>query len=354
MRRIAVVIRSLAAGGAEKQAVLLARALAARHDVRLVATRATPCERRHLEALRVAGIPVHFLAGNPASKLARFAAQLARERVEIVLAHLPGDTLLAALAGLRARVPLRFGGLRNSQMPARKWRTLRWLHAHALTGTISNSYAARDAFAARGFEPARLHVIPNGIELPASPPPPRGANGMVEIVSVARLVPQKDLLTALAAMERLRAMGGPRFRFTIVGRGPEERRVLDATRDRGLAGCVRLLTDPDAAPAACATADIHLSTSRFEGLSNAVMEAMALALPVVATDVGDNARLVREGASGHLVAPGDARALAERLAPLVASAALRRRQGEAGFEQIRSYGFERFRERCLDFVAGLP
>ena len=354
MRRIAVVIRSLAVGGAEKQAVLIARALAARHDVRVVVTRAAPCAHAHLDALSEAEIPVHFLRGTPLSKLSRVAAQLGNDRVELVLSHLPGDTVLAALAAVRADVPLRFGGIRNTQMPARKWRTLRWLHAHVLTGSISNSYAARDFFAARGFDAARLHVLPNGIELPARPPSRRSGGGLVEIVSVGRLVPQKDHPTALAALARLRAQVGDRFRVTIVGFGPEERRVRAAIRNGGLAACAELVTDPSQAASAHARADIHLSASRFEGLSNTVMEAMAHALPIVATDVGDNARLVHEGVNGHLVAPGDSHGLAERLAPLVCSAQLREQQGARSFERIRGYGFDSFAKRCLEFVELLP
>ena len=113
---------------------------------------------------------------------------------------------------------------------------------------------------------------------------------------MGRLVAQKDHPTALAAVARLRARVGERFRFTIVGSGPEERRVRAAIRDGGLAGCRRAGDGSRAKAAdAHARADVHLSASRFEGLSNTVMEAMAHALPIVATGVGDNARLVTRG-----------------------------------------------------------
>ena len=74
-------------------------------------------------------------------------------------------------------------------------------------------------------------------------------------------------------------------------------------------------------------ADIYLSTSLFEGTSNSIMEAMNAGLPVVATKVGDNARLVHDGVNGFLCLPRDAPALAEKLSLLLASPDLRDRMG---------------------------
>jgi glycosyltransferase involved in cell wall biosynthesis len=83
-------------------------------------------------------------------------------------------------------------------------------------------------------------------------------------------------------------------------------------------------------PQILAALDIFVMTSDTEGLPNAVMEAMASGLPVVATRVGGTPELVAEGETGHLVPPGRREPLLEALRALVADRALRRRMGEAG------------------------
>jgi hypothetical protein len=200
----------------------------------------------------------------------------------------------------RAGVPL-LGGIAIRCRRTR--RTLRWLHAHALTGSISNSYAGRDI---RG---ARIWPAPACPERDRAARASSDAHGRQDRRDhLGGPTFRKDHPTALAAVARLRARVGERLHFTIVGSGPEERRVRAAIRDSGLVGCAELVTDTGKAAAAHARADVYLSASRFEGLSNTVMEAMAHALPIVTTSVGDNARLVGEGVNGHLSAPERARA----------------------------------------------
>jgi glycosyltransferase involved in cell wall biosynthesis len=73
-----------------------------------------------------------------------------------------------------------------------------------------------------------------------------------------------------------------------------------------------------------------VSASHAEGISNAIMEAMAARLPVVATAVGGSPELVREGVNGYLVPPGAPAALSRRILDLLASPQARRRMGERG------------------------
>jgi glycosyltransferase involved in cell wall biosynthesis len=77
-------------------------------------------------------------------------------------------------------------------------------------------------------------------------------------------------------------------------------------------------------------AAVSVSPSHAEGISNAILEAMALRLPVVATDVGGSPELVREGVNGFIVPPGAPAALARRILDLLGSAQLRRHMGEKG------------------------
>ena len=99
------------------------------------------------------------------------------------------------------------------------------------------------------------------------------------------------------------------------------------------------------------SADIYLCSSRFEGLSNTVMEALSFSLPVVATNVGDNDQLVIEGRNGFLVSDSKAELFVEPLAQLLSSAELRNRMGAQSYEIIRdNYNSGIFLEAYKDFI----
>jgi glycosyltransferase involved in cell wall biosynthesis len=82
--------------------------------------------------------------------------------------------------------------------------------------------------------------------------------------------------------------------------------------------------------------DVYVNSSRFEGMSNTILEAMAAGRPVVATAVGGNPELVTEGVTGFLVPAGEAEPMAARIETLLADAPLRRRMGAAGRSRIES------------------
>lgn len=347
--RVCITIRSLTDGGAEKQSILLARALRGEHDVCFVATSPTPCRDKHLRALAELGIEPHFLSGRLGS-LGELTRLLRQERVELVLSHLPGDTVLAALAGRRAGVPRIYGGLRNAALAGWKWPVLRWIERHCLTGVVANSQAARREAIARGFDPERLVVVPNGIDVTA-PARTREPGEAVRIVGVGRYVEQKDFDTTLRAFGRLQERSPVRCELDLVGRGPLAPVLEARIAELGLADRARLVVDPADMEAVYRRADVYVSTSRFEGLSNAALEAMVASLPLVLTDVGDQALLVEEGINGFVTAPGDAEATAGALERLL-DPQRRVAFGLASHRRVvAEYGFERFRERALALVA---
>jgi glycosyltransferase involved in cell wall biosynthesis len=349
--RVCITIRSLTDGGAEKQSILLARALQGAHEVDFVATSARPCREKHVRALRGLGIePV--LLPDGIGKLAALTRRLRERRTDVVLSHLPGDTFLAALAARRAGVERVFGGLRNAALAEWKWPVLRWLHRHYLTAIVANSEAARGAAIERGFDPDRLIVIPNGIDV-TSPPRDRPPGQVVRIVGVGRFVAQKDFETSLCAFARLRDRTSTPCELELVGTGPLQPTLERRIEELRLGDCARLVIDPADMDAVYADADVYLSTSLFEGLSNAALEAMAASLPLVVTDVGDQARLVAPGGNGYVIVPGDAAGTADALLRLIEDAGARTRMGQESRRRVEeTYAFPRFQQRALDLVAG--
>lgn len=174
--------------------------------------------------------------------------------------------------------------------------------------------------------PRRLRYIPNGLDLvrfaPEGPKPDFPISGDAPVIgTVARLRAEKNLARLLRACARLH-QEGVAFRLLVVGGGPERDSLERLVVELGLADRVLFVGDqPDPAPA-YRTMDVFALSSDTEQMPFSVLEAMASARPVAATDVGDvKAMLAPENAP--FVVPKDDEALAGALRRLLADPALR-------------------------------
>jgi glycosyltransferase involved in cell wall biosynthesis len=180
---------------------------------------------------------------------------------------------------------------------------------------------ARVALDNQECSPARLHVIPNGIDLSHFAPRPgareriRGELGIPTnawvVGSVGRLSPEKNQALLLqAAMPML----DQRRHLVLVGDGPE-RAALEAQVAEGLrADFVHLTGARDDIADLLAAFDVFALTSSSEGLPLVALEAMAAEVPILATAVGGLPDVIDDRVTGYLVAPGDAAALTRQLA----------------------------------------
>jgi glycosyltransferase involved in cell wall biosynthesis len=240
---------------------------------------------------------------------------------------LPGANVSAALVR-----PRRFGaalvmGVRASRMALRHY-DLATRAAYAIEArlaqradaVIANSQAGRDAAEARGFPAARIHVVANGIDAARFRPDAAEratwrqrltiAPGAPVIGMVARFDPMKAHDVFLEAAARLHATR-PDVRFILAGAGVHSSNptIVDAIGRLGLGRSVTLVGEQAHVESLYPSFDIATLSSRFgEGFPNVLAEAMASELPCVATDVGDSRALI--GATGRIVPPGDADALA--------------------------------------------
>jgi len=157
---------------------------------------------------------------------------------------------------------------------------------------------------------------------------------------VARLSPEKNhamLLSAFAdAVGRM-----PHARLLIVGEGPEQPAIAETIGKRSLNDHVKLLGVRRDVPRILSACDAFVLSSKREGLPIAVLEAMAAAKPIVATDVGDLNVLVKNDQTGQLVPPGEAGALADALCKMLGDPAQAERMGRAGRELVaREFSLE--------------
>ena len=190
------------------------------------------------------------------------------------------------------------------------------------------------AIAVDGIAPERVETIYNGLDLTrwsgTAAASREGSPPVITTVGNLRHVKGHDLLLEAAAIVRRRV---PQARFTFGGE------VLDAAYFQalrqqvvrlGLEEHVTFLGGVRDLPWHLAGADLFVLPSRSEGFSNAIIEAMAASLPVVATDVGGNAEAVRSGVTGTIVPPENAPALAEAILEILADPQRARAMGEAG------------------------
>jgi glycosyltransferase involved in cell wall biosynthesis len=165
----------------------------------------------------------------------------------------------------------------------------------------------------------------------------------------------KDPLTLAHAFVRLVKNGlGERARLVLVGDGPlleEVRRVL---RTGNAEAHASLLGSREDVPSLLLSFDVFALSSRVEGISNTILEAMATGLPVVATRVGGNDELVEDEVTGSLVPPRDPDALAEALSRYVRDEKLRADRGRAGrLRAEREFGLDGMVARYVEVYDSL-
>lgn len=203
-----------------------------------------------------------------------------------------------------------------------------------------------------GLRPALSEVITPAVdpEIFGPKPGPR-APGPLRVVATGALSWRKDQESALRGIRRALDLGAD-LRYTVLGDGPERDRVLFTAGELGLHGHVELAgrTPPDEVIRTLRDADVFLHTSSSEGISNAVLEAMACGLPVVTTDVGGMAEAVSHDVDGLLVGVRDSVAIGAALHRLATEPDTRARLGEAARATI----VDRFRlDQQLDAFGAL-
>lgn len=354
--QICIIIKSLANGGAEKQSILLAKALKEKYDVHYVILTDDPQHHAHLSNLVQYNIEHTFLKGGHLAKMNQFLALLKAKKINLLFTYLPGDTFFASIAGRIAGVKYIYGGLRNAQIPEWKKRFgLKLVHNFLLDGTISNSVTGKQFYKKHGFNDGKTRVIHNGVVIDTTYEK-RTDSASITILSVGRFVAQKDYETAIQTIALLKKSKDitKSFRYIIIGEGQLENEVRDWIKSYNCEDLIEVVIDPDNIESYYRQADIYFCSSIFEGLSNTLIEASSFSLPIVATDAGDNNQLVIDGKNGYITPTKAIPQLVEKLTWLINDYDKRMEMGKAGFEHLNAFfSYETFRQRYLDLIEQL-
>lgn len=307
------------------------------HDVHVISFRGT----------EIPGVTVHHVDGLEFAGKARYliharrVTSLIRElRPDVLHAlHLTSYGFLAAQSGWRPCIVSVWGTdvlEAPSLSPAHGWITRRALAgADCVTATGVRLAEATLPHMPRGKSVA---VIPYGVDIAAFTPQPRADRRPVVVGAVARLSPEKGLEYLLRAVARIRGRADaayadqPAIEVVLAGDGPAREKLEWEVAAQRLDHHVRFLGDVPHAevPQVLQSFDIFAMPSTWEGFGVAALEASAMELPVVASDIHGIPDVVVNGETGLLTPPRDVDAIADALTSLVRDPALRRRMGKAG------------------------
>lgn len=312
---ILIYVHDLRASGVVANALAIARRVAADREVVLIAGHGAGLHRQ----ADVAPARLEVLAEGGTGKLspvAELRSRIRSMRPALVLSagNLGHVTVWLAARGLPVRTAYRISNAVDRPGGGLKTRARRMWHARLardadLLLLVGQSFAGRPPYA-EAIEAGRAVSIPNGIDLDkakllakARPPHSWLADKALPVVmAIGRIHPQKNLPMLLDASAL--AMAARPFRLVLVGKGPDDAvaALKRQAEGLGISGRVLFAGEQDNVFAWVKRADLFALVSRWEGSSNALLEAMAVGTPVLASrQAGDAATVLDEGRFGFLV-----------------------------------------------------
>ncbi len=348
---IVIVVASLAAGGMERNAAMLAGALSQTCAAVLLTLEPAPVDHYELDP-RVRRVRLLYYwdtaghldqAWSALRRWWKLRRALVAARPRCIISF--GDTtnLRVLLSCVGARVPVvvsERSDPRQYAIPA-PWQWLRRrLYPRAAAVVVQTQAVAQ--WAAKLVDPTRVHVIPNPVRpiAPAGPRPDRLPAAPI-VLGVGRLSPEKGfdlLLRAFAAS----GLAGHGWSLVILGDGPARSDLLRLAAALDIATAVRLPGIVDNPEAFMQHAELFVLPSRYEGFPNALLEAMACGTPCIAFDCPSGpAEIIRDEDTGVLVKPQDVDGLTRALAEMASNEERRRSMAQrASADVLARFGVD--------------
>jgi glycosyltransferase involved in cell wall biosynthesis len=347
------LIDSFNQGGSERQAVQLTRLLhqSRQFHVRVACLNPEGLLRSEIDTLNLGEVPAYPLSSfydtNAIKQVRRFVQWLKQSNVEILHAHDFYTNIFGMAAAALARVPVRIasrretGGMRTGAQ--KRAQQLAYSLAHKI---VANSEAVKDTLIEEGVPKEKIVVIHNGLDM--------GRFTSLGDISRSDLLSQfnvrsmeggqpRKFVTIVANMRhdvkdypmflqaaRIVSERVPATGFLLAGEGELTDRLRDFAKELGIDQLTHFLGRCENVNALLQASDVCVLSSKAEGFSNSILEYMAAARPVVATNVGGAREAVVEGRTGFLVSSGDHQTMAERIISLLQNPSMAQEMGQLG------------------------
>jgi len=326
-------------------------------------------EGSFLPSIEARGVPVsEFNIGrlyNPATWRAQwqFARYLRENQIHIVHAYGFYPNFFAVPAARLAGVPVVIASIRDmGEVLAAPKRRAQKLACRLATHVLANADAVRDRLITEGYDPGRITVIRNGIVPVATERLERGGPIRREfgipddapiLLVLSRLNELKGIPYLLEAMPAVLAKF-PKTRLLVVGDGAQRQTLEHTSESLGLKRAVLFTGFRMDVPNLLRETSISVLPSLSEGLSNVLMESMAHGVPVVATQVGGNSEVIRDGVTGYLVPPKNPAELSGAILRLLSEPKLAEGMGRVGIQHIQQrFSIERALQETEELYTSL-
>lgn len=342
--RVLHIIESLEFGGAEKVLVELVNAMAGECELGVCCVKRTGDLQASLDS-RVRVYCLNMGGGNHYGLPFAIAKLVRSGGYDVVHSHTWGVYLESALGALLGRAAVLIHTVHGKYLlypsgaASRAKIALRHMFERVLAGAHRRIVTVSDAIqdyvrSDIGIPSSRLLTIRNGVpEAPRLSRVPR-RHRYAAFITVGRLAAVKNYEMLLRSFASV-LCAYPGCRLHIVGDGPERSILESLVQDLGIAASVAFLGFQTDVHRLLAESDVFVLSSRYEGISIALLEAMRAGLPVIATRVGGMPEVVLDGETGILVGDGDETAMARAMGRLIESPAEGEAMGARGYAQTQ-------------------
>jgi glycosyltransferase involved in cell wall biosynthesis len=341
-KKVFVITNSLLAGGAEKQSIILTHALEKNFHTTLLVYNGNQIDENLEELVEKYSIQLILLNGSHFQKLFKLSRLFYQERPYSLISFLLTSNLISGVLGKLFGVRKRIGGISSNKLKYWKYWIELILHRYFLTHSVFNNYAGYERLLKMGFLAKKSLVIQNGVEIQESLTQINSKNKReFTLLTVGRFVPEKDYFTAIKAFYEfrkkiLKVHHELNPKYLIVGYGKLENEIRSEIKSLGLEEVIEIIIKPNDLEKYYLVSDLYLSTSIQEGTSNSILEAMNYRLPIVATDAGDNKRIIRHGTSGFISNPKDILSISENILIIAKSKLLGAEMGNSGYQILKN------------------